>query len=120
MMKLLTKAMRRTMPALYSQQAVEDPMVPFKFFDPVGSWTWYVIEGRPTPNPDECPGWPEEDYLFFGLVDGQEAELGYFTLNQLLTCKEGATGLRALPIERDLLWTPKPLSAVRDGLRQTG
>ena len=32
---------------------------------------------------------PKVDYLFFGLVVGFETELGYFSLNELKTAKEG-------------------------------
>jgi hypothetical protein len=40
--------------------------------------------------------------LFFGYVVGFVPELGYFSLNELKTAKEGMRGLRALPIERDV------------------
>ena len=52
------------------------------------------------------------DYLFFGLVDGHEAELGYFSLLEL----ENARGPLGLRIERDLWWKPTRLSAVRKEL----
>src|SRR5580704_16492307 len=45
-MQLLTKELREKIPALYSQENEKDPMVYIKFFDPVGSWTWYVTEGE--------------------------------------------------------------------------
>jgi Protein of unknown function (DUF2958) len=44
---------------------------------------------------------------------GFEEELGYFSLNELKTAKEGLRGLRALPIERDIHFRPQRLSAVR-------
>jgi len=53
------------------------------------------------------------DYLFFGLVVGFEKELGYFSLTELQTLKEGMRGLRALPIERDVYFRPTRLSEVR-------
>lgn len=106
-MQLLTKELKEQIPTLYSQEDVKDPMVICKFFDPTGSWTWYVIEGA-----------EEEyeygiDFLFFGYVVGFDAELGYFTLNQLETAKKGVTGLRAVPIERDLYFEPCRLSEVK-------
>ena len=104
LMQLLTKELRKKIPALYSQENEKDPMVYIKFFDPVGSWTWYVTEG-------EQRG---DDFLFFGFVIGFDAELGYFTLNQLVTAKKGLTGLKALPIERDLYFTPCRLSKVKE------
>lgn len=103
-MKLLTKEIKRKLPALYAQENKKDPMVYVKFFDPTGSWTWYATEGEETE---------EGDFIFFGLVIGFEAELGYFTLNELRTAKEGLTGLRAVPIERDETFTPCPLSEVK-------
>jgi hypothetical protein len=42
---LLTETLQKQFPALYSQENEKDPPVVFKFFDPVGSWTWYAIEG---------------------------------------------------------------------------
>jgi len=45
---------------------------------------------------------------FFGLVEGQEKELGYFSLVEL----QGVRGPMGLPIERDLHWTPKMLAEI--------
>ena len=103
LMQLLTKELRKQLPPLYFQKNEKDPMVYIKYFDPVGSWTWYVIEGEGR----------EDNFLFFGLVIGFEAELGYFTLNELQTAKSGATGIRAMSIERDLYFTPCKLSKVK-------
>ena len=69
-----------------------------KFFEPTGSWTWYVTEGEKQE---------DGDWLFFGLVDGFEKELGYFSLNELIGAKEGVRGLQSLPIERDKFWNKK-------------
>ena len=99
-MKLLTKDIERTLPALRSYESFPAYEVPIavKFFAPFGSYTWYVIEG-------EKQG---DDYLFFGLVDGHEKELGYFTLSQLEEI-EGPLGLK---IERDLHYSDHKLSEV--------
>ena len=48
------------------------------------------------------------DDLFFGLVDGLERELGYFSLSEL----QKARGPLGLPIERDLHWRPKTLAEI--------
>ncbi len=85
------------LPALYSQERVADPLVQAKFFTPDSSWTWYVLEYSPT------------ERLCFGLVDGHELELGYFALAEL----ESVRGPLGLHIERDLYFTPCPLSQVR-------
>jgi hypothetical protein len=107
-MQLLTQEIKQKLPKLYSQENEKDPMVICKFFDPTSAWTWYVIEGE------------EKDYdygrdtLFFGYVIGDDAELGYFTLHELETAKQGLTGLKALPIERDLYFTPCRLSEAKE------
>jgi len=99
-MQLLTNEVRAALPPLYSQEANPDPTVPVKFFTPDGQWTWYATEfdGSDT---------------FFGLVDGFEEELGYFSLAEI----SAARGLLGLPIERDLHWHPKPLSHCYRGYR---
>src|SRR5260221_2241740 len=89
-------------PALYSQEDVGDPTIRAKFFTPDSSWTWYVIEYSPVA-PDGS------ERLCFGLVDGHEQEMGYFSLDELERVR-GPLGLR---IERDLWYTSQPLSAVR-------
>lgn len=95
-MMLLTKQDRANLPPLYSQEDEPDPTVWVKLFDPCGSWTWYATE------------FDGED-TFFGLVDGHEAELGYWSLSELAAVK----GPLGIGIERDMHFTPKPLSAVR-------
>lgn len=87
-MKLLTKEIEKKLPALYSQEKVENPKIIVKFFHPLSSWTWYVTEG-------DRQG--DGDFLFFGLVHGFEKELGYFTLKQLEEVE-----VKGLGIERDM------------------
>ena len=101
-MKLLTKAIRKKLPPLYSQEALGGKAVAHvKFFTPDSSpWTWYILEGGPARDPD--------DFLFFGLVEGLEKELGYFTLSEL----EGVRGPLGLRVERDLYWKPKTLKEI--------
>ncbi len=94
--KLLTKAARGTLPALYSQESnPKEALCRVKFFTPDSSWTWYATEfdGKDT---------------FFGLVDSGtlKPELGYFSLSELETVR----GPLGLPIERDEHWTPTPLN----------
>jgi hypothetical protein len=95
-MKLLTKEVLDKLPALYSQENEKDPYVICKFFYPDFSWTWYAIEfdGKDT---------------FYGLVDGFEEELGYFSLSELLSNR----GKLGLPVERDRFFTPRRLSEVK-------
>lgn len=97
-MDLLPDELRRSVPSLYSCEGQKDPTVVIKYFSPFSSWTWYVIEGSPE----------EDDFVFFGFVVGFEGEWGYFTLSQL----EEVKGPHGLGIERDLHFTPKPISQI--------
>lgn len=89
-MKLLTKAieakLRKT--PLYSTEKQDVSPVIVKFFTPSSSWTWYVLEGEQDT---------EGVWSFFGLVDGHEKELGYFSLPEL----EEIRGPFNLGVERD-------------------
>jgi hypothetical protein len=85
------------LPALYATDRQGDQAIAYaKYFTPDSSWTWFVSE---YDGEDEC----------FGLVVGFERELGYFRLSELQAVR-GPLGLR---IERDLHWTPRPLSECR-------
>ena len=116
-MKLLPAKQRRTLPRLYSQENVKDPIVHLKFFTPDSSWTWYVTEGSYVNqqgtameywDPERSSPADAMDFLFFGYVIGQAEEWGYFLLSEL----EAAQGPRHLPIERDLYFQPAPFSQV--------
>ena len=97
-MKLLTQKNREQLPELYAQEDKgEDAIAYVKFFTPDGSWTWFATEF-------------DGDDTFFGLVDGFECELGYFSLKELASVRGGF----GLPIERDLHWLPKPLKEIRE------
>ncbi len=73
-----------------------------------------MLEGSPVDkNGEVCKGTEAVDFLFFGFVVGFEAELGYFSLRELETAKDGMRGLRAVPIERDLYFTPCRLSEIK-------
>jgi hypothetical protein len=85
-MMLLTQEIRKAFPEWMSTDGMGDaaPVV-VKFFTPDSSWTWYAVE------------FDGEDQ-FFGLVDGHEKELGYFSLSEL----ESVRGPMGMPIERDM------------------
>ncbi len=103
-MKILTEEIKATLPPLYSQSEKDpkDVKIVIKFFDPVGSWTWFVTEGEKTGEIIKEGAFAgEEDYKFFGYVKGFENEFGYFTLGELSTAKALVSGIKALPIERD-------------------
>jgi len=96
-MKLLPKALEAKLPPLYSQDSKGDTTIAHvKFFTPDANWTWYASEYDPV------------DKVFFGLVDGFECELGYFSLDEL----ESIRGLLGLAVERDIYFTPVPLCSL--------
>lgn len=99
--ELMTKELGETIPALYTNENVEnydDVLALVKLFSPYSNWTWYVTE------------WQGETGLCFGLVRGFETELGYFDLTELAE----VTALGGVPaIERDLYWEPKTIGEVR-------
>jgi hypothetical protein len=96
-MELLPESEKSKLAKLYENEdkSPSEVIAPIKFFCPWSNWTWYATE------------FDGED-LFFGLVDGFEKELGYFSLSEL----EGLTGPGGLKIERDLHWTPKDLATL--------
>ena len=99
-MDLMPEEIRAALPPLYATENDDNQaIVSVKYFTPDAGWTWYPTEfdGRD---------------LFFGLVDGLEAELGYFSLRELQEVR-GALGL---PIERDLDFGPQTLAQVRENL----
>jgi hypothetical protein len=89
-MKLMTKAIEKELPPLLATEgtAPEHVSIIIKYFCPWGSWTFYVIEG-------EKEG---DDWRFYGMVHGEEKELGFFLLSDLSSIV-GPWGLR---IEREL------------------
>jgi len=95
---LLTKANKKSLPALRSTDGKGDEAIAYvKFFTPWSNWTWYATEFDP------------ETGMFFGLVSGHEEELGYFTLEEL----ESVRGKWGLKIERDRHFKPTPLGKLR-------
>src|SRR5437764_12890220 len=91
---------RERLPHLYSQEKNGlDAVAQVKFFTPDAGWTWYASEGSPVDEDGYYDTDKEKvDFFFFGLVVGQETELGYFALSELQEVR-GALGL---PVERDL------------------
>ena len=100
-MKLLTKAILAKLPPLGGQEKKGlDALAIVKFFTPDAGWTWYATE------------FDGED-TFFGLVNGLEQELGYFSLSELRQVR-GALGL---PVERDKFFRPRSLRELMDERR---
>ena len=95
-MKLLTQEIRRKLPPLYSQESKGGKAIVYlKMFTPDSNFTFFATE------------FDGED-TFFGLVEGHEKELGYFSLAELQSVRGGL----GLPIERDLYWQPKTLEEI--------
>lgn len=99
-MELITNEIKKQLPSLYAQEQVADPICFFKLFTPDSDWTWYITEGSEQEDGD----W----MLFCKVISPMmpEGELGYVMLNEL----ERIRGPLGLAVERDLYWTPKPLS----------
>ena len=95
-MQLITKELAKRLPPLGSTDDDPDPMVQSKFFFADFPWRWCAIEfdGKDT---------------FFGFVDGDCPELGYFSLSEL----KATRGMLGLGIERDRFFTPCRLSELR-------
>ena len=118
-MQLLTKEILKKIPALYGQEDRGDNATAYvKYFDPCGSWTWYATEGSfvcPCHGMIDCTESPKEkwtEFMFFGLVKGEETELGYFSLVELQSARRPF----GLTIERDLHFKPTTLGEIKKKL----
>mgnify|MGYP003447650012 FL=1 len=98
MSKLLKPEIINSIPNLYETENQEDPICHLKLFLPSSNWTWYIIEIDKQDN-NTC----------FGLVDGLEQELGYFTIREL----ENLKGMFGLKVELDISFKPTKLSKIR-------
>jgi len=108
-MELLPEEVHKQLPPLYSQEHEPDPLVVVKFFHPLSTWTWYAYEGSPVDtNGYFDPDKEKVDFLFFGWVNGDFPELGYFSLSEMQ-----AVEVMGLGIERDLHFKPMRLSEVK-------
>ena len=89
-MKLINKKIKNIIPKLHEQDSKGLHTIAYiKFFTPDSNWTWYATEFDGVD-------------IFFGLVDGLNKELGYFSLSEL----ESVRGPLGLKIERDLYFKP--------------
>ena len=99
--ELMTKELGEKIPALYANENAPDydaVLAHVKLFSPYSNWTWYVTE------------WEAETGLCFGLVQGFEEELGYFSLDELAE----VTVFGGVPaVERDLYWEPTTLGEIK-------
>lgn len=100
-MKLMTKEIEKKAQKQYSQGSDMNQKVVAKFFDPTGSWTWYLM------NQD-----PNDPAYLWGIVKGDEIEVGSFSLSELSSYR----GSLGLGIERDLYFTPESAKEIWDKL----
>ena len=95
--QLLPTTVGATIPALYSQEEVSDPIARVKFFSPYSQFTGFATE------------FDGDDTLFGWWDHGMGSpELGYQSLSELQGLNRNGLPL----IERDIYWTPRPLSEV--------
>lgn len=100
-MKLLTKEITEKAQKQYNKSSdLESQKVIAKFFNPMGDWTWYLM------NLDK-----DKDYAW-GIVKGHEVEMGSFLISEL----ESLELPLGLGIERDRAWKPIAAKEVYDGL----
>lgn len=98
-MKLMTRKIEDLFRKYGKQSGVRDPIVVVKFFNPMGRGTWYATSYDP------------EDRVFHGYVSiwgDHNDEWGNFSLDEL----ESVSLPFGLGIERDLYFTPRPISEV--------
>ena len=96
---------RSRIPKLYCMDGKphDQIIVWLKFFTPDSSWSWFAWE------------YDGED-VFFGLVIGQEMEVGYWSLAEM----RETTGPMGLRIERDIWWQPQPLCQIPEYAQWSG
>ncbi len=101
-MKLMTKAIEKKLPALYSQDGKDpkDVKIIAKFFHPMSSYTFYATEGERNE---------DGDLIMFGYVRSQFNELGYVSLKEM-----EAVRVRGLPMERDMYFENHTLADVKE------
>ena len=99
-MKLLTVDIQEKAEKQYDLGSDLNQKVVAKFFNPIGSWTWYLM------NKD-----PDSSYCW-GIVNGDAVGMGSFDIEELANI-ELQWGLG---IERDMSFTPKNAKDIWDKL----
>ncbi len=105
--KLLPQSIRKTIPPLYAQDGKGmDAIAHIRFFHAYGAGTWIATE---FDGEDTFFGWAE--------IHPGCGELGYFSLSKLESLEARINGQR-IPglqaIERDIHFTPTPLSQIEE------
>ena len=90
-MELLTKEITEKAQKQFGKGSdLDGQMIVAKFFNPVGSWTWYLMNLA-----------NDKDYAW-GIVDGDAVEMGSFSIKEL----ESIQLPLGLSIERDIYFEP--------------
>mgnify|MGYP005706039937 FL=1 len=99
--QLLTRELLKQLPPMNTQRHAEDPIVPVRFFHAIYDWEAFPLEFDP------------DKLVFWGLVNGNGPDFGYFDIEYLdgLMCPAGILG-----VERDLSFEKRRISAVIDDL----
>ncbi len=95
---LIPISILENIPDLYETERSLNPLCQIKLFTPTSIFSWFIIEIS-KDDMDTC----------YGLVEGFESELGYFSLKELESIK-GALGLG---VERDISFKPTALAIIR-------
>lgn len=97
-MELIPNEIKKTIPKLYETEEQEDPVVYIKLF--LDGWTWYITEFS-----------IDENIAFGYVISPFGSELGYFSIEELKSTR----GRLGTWIERDLYFSPMPLSQIKKG-----
>lgn len=102
-MMLLTQDIKKKLPVFYhydnNKIETKEIIAQVKYFTTWNDWRWYGVEFDP------------ETKLFYGWVDGDFPEWGYFSLDELSQVRGGPLNLS---IERDLFFTPKSMKDIEN------
>jgi hypothetical protein len=82
------------LPTIKEVQQLDDPIAQVKLFNPTGVGTWFIAAYDPATR------------IAYGIASTHECEEGDIFMPELVEYR----GRFGLPIERDLHWTPRPLS----------
>ena len=101
-MKLMTKAIQEQAEKQYDEGSDMEQKVVAKYFDPMGSWKWFLMNKK------------KDDSYCWGIVKGHEVEMGSFSIDELENIKLPF----GLGIERDTMFKPMKAKDVWDKLNR--
>jgi len=114
--KLWTKTAFKNVPKLRGQDGLGDNAIAYvKFLSPLNGWRWYATEYDP------------ETGEAYGLIQGDEIELGYFAIREVNVGDWNGNDMQSLndnwkgsfrmpPFERDAHFKPQTLAKIREKL----